>query len=453
MTLQAWQRALIEHGELYRVGGAVRDEMMGLVQAEEDVDYLVSGIPPKKLEEILAPHGRVMFVGKAFGVYKFKPTGGTLEHDIAFPRRETSTGPGHRHFDVDWGEDVSLESDLGRRDFTMNAIAQNVADGRIVDLFGGRADIARKRLRMIFPEAFREDSLRILRGVRFAARFSLHIEAATFEAMRVATPLVKALSAERVQEELSKVLSQCVRPSEAFSTMHALGVLSIVLPELDRGFGVTQNEYHPDDVFWHSLKSCDEAPQENLLVRWAALLHDVGKIDAKRVVVENDSAPRVVFYGHEEISGDVAEKVLTRLRYSNDFVDRCVHLIRLHMYYYQPEWNRATVRRFIRRVGEENLDDLFQLRRADLLSRGLAAQANEIEELRRRVFEEIEADHALRIEDLAIDGHDVMAALGLPAGRRVGAILKELFDKVIDNPSLNTRKTLIDMLGEYKGLE
>lgn len=450
MKLLDWQKALSKHGELYRVGGSVRDELMGVPHGKEDVDYLVRGIDPKTLEDVLSRYGRVVHVGKSFGVYKFKATGEDFEHDIAFPRKEVSTGPGHREFDVDWEENHPIEMDLGRRDFTINTLAQNLEDGGIVDPFGGREDIENRRLRMIFPEAFSEDSLRILRGIRFGARFFLDIEPATKAAMKASAPLLTLLSPERIQDEFSKVFSQCEQPSRAFATMHTLGALAIVLPELDRAFGVEQNQYHPDDVFWHSVKSCDQAPQGNVLLRWAALLHDVGKVDSKRVIEENGSPPRVVFYGHEHISADITDSVLSRLRYSNDFVKRCTHLVREHMYYYQPEWNRSTVRRFIRTVGEGNLEDLFLLREADLMSRGMTERAGEVQELRRRVRDEIEAEHALKIEDMEIDGTDVMAVLGIKAGREVGVILHEIFDRVTEDPALNRRETLVAIL---KGLK
>jgi putative nucleotidyltransferase with HDIG domain len=450
MKLRDWQNELIKHGELYCVGGSVRDQLLGLAHAEEDVDYLIRGISPDKLEQVLSRFGRVVLVGRSFGVYKFKPSGGAIEYDIAFPRKEVSTGPGHREFDIDWATSLAVEEDLGRRDFTMNAIARNVADGNLVDPFAGRRDIENRRLRMIFPQAFREDSLRILRGIRFATRFSLVIEPETEQAMKVAASLLAKLSAERVQDEFNKIFSQCDRPSEAMALMHELDVLGVVLPELARTFGVAQNEYHPDDVFWHSLKSCDGAPRGNVLLRWAALLHDIGKVDAKRIVDEEDSPPRVVFYGHEQISAEVARTVLGRLRYSNDFVKRCTHLIRHHMYFYQPEWNRSTVRRFIRTVGAENLEDLFVLRKADLMSRDLGERACEVDELRRRVREEIEAEHALKIEDMEIDGRDVMAVLGIAGGTRVGSVLRAVFDRVLENPALNQRDRLLEMLKEYK---
>lgn len=450
MKLDDWQKALIREGELYRVGGSVRDALLGIGHTEQDVDYLVRGVPPDRFEKLLTGYGRLVHVGKSFGVYKFKPKEDEGEVDIAFPRREVSTGPGHREFDVDWGAEVPIVDDLRRRDFTMNAIAQNVADGAMIDPFAGAKDIAARTLRMIFAEAFTEDALRILRGIRFAARFDLEIDPRTAQAMTNATPLLATLSAERLQDELTKTLTQCQRPSVAFATMHAMGVLSMVLPELERTWGAEQNEHHIDDLFWHTVKTCDAAPQRNLVVRWAALLHDLGKLDTRQTIVEAGSPPRVVFYGHQDVSAKIAETVLTRFRYSQTFIRRCVHLVRHHMLHYQPDWNRSTVRRFIRTIGEAHYKDLIALNRADVMSRNLVERAAPLDELRQRIEAEIADARALKTEDLAIDGDDVMKFLGLGPGEAVGEVLHEALERVIEDPSANDRDKLIAWLRERR---
>ncbi len=449
MPQAKWQKEILKRGEIFYIGGAVRDRLMGLEASTPDTDYLVRKIPPEELEEILSQLGGIQLVGKSFGVYKFTPRGETETVDIAYPRKEASTGPGHRDFSVDWDWKLPVEADLGRRDFTINAIAENVRDGSLVDPLGGEEDIHHRILRMVFPQAFEEDPLRILRGARFTARFGLTIEKPTLEAMRANASLLDSLSQERIQEEFTKLLTQCPKPSTGFQLLHELGALEVVFPELDRSVGVEQNEYHPDDIFVHSLKSCDAAPRENLAVRWAALLHDLGKVDSKQTIQKEEAEPRVVFYGHETESAEIAHRVLRRLRYSNMLIHKCETLVKYHMFDYRPEWNNATVRRFIRNVGETNLHDLFLLREADCRSRDLLDSIEKLGELKKRVDEERSRGRALKIKDLAVSGKDVMEVLDIKEGPVVGKVLAELLEAVIEDPSLNTREKLIERVKNF----
>ncbi len=446
MTLVPWQAEIVAAGELFHVGGSVRDRLLGLPDTA-DTDYLVRGIPPASLEALLDRYGSWSRVGKAFGVYKFKPRDGATTVDIAFPRTETSLGTGHREFEVQFDWTLPVEADLGRRDFSINAIAERVPGGELVDPWHGREDLERRVLRIIFPRAFVEDPLRLLRGARFAARFDLNIESETRAAMTAAAGLVSTVSAERVQDELSKTLVQCDRPSHMIDVLHQTGSLAAWLPELERCAGVEQNEYHPDDVYWHSLKSCDAAPRESRLVRWAALLHDLGKVDTRQVLHEG-AASRVVFYGHEIVSAQMAERVLERLRYPREFIARCRHLVREHMYHYETSWKDATVRRFMRRIGEDAVADLLELRAADCRSRDLREELSSLGELRARIESERRARAVLTVEHLAIDGRDVMRETGLPPGPNVGRVLEALLQRVMETPALNTREKLLAELRE-----
>jgi tRNA nucleotidyltransferase (CCA-adding enzyme) len=448
VTIPRWQQELITHAELYRVGGSVRDRLLGLSHVV-DTDYLVRGIEPERLEALLAHHGRVALVGRVFGVYHFTPHEGEPV-DIAFPRTEQSTGPGHREFTIQTDWRLPVETDLRRRDFTINAIAERVPGSERIDPLGGESDLREGRLRMIFPGAFREDPLRILRGARFAARFGLSADAATAAAMRDAGELLATVSAERVQEEFSKLLTQCDRPSVGFEMLRQAGGLRVVFAELDRCEGVTQNEYHPDDVYWHTLKVCDAAPRASLLVRWAGLLHDLGKVDTRQIVHEDDG-PRVVFYGHEVVSEEIATRVLERLRYPRAFVQRCAHLVREHMYRYEAAWKPATVRRFMARVGVDALDDLFALREADCRSRNLVDELAALSELRERVAAELREQSSVHIRDLEIDGEDVMREMGIGPGPEIGAVLERLLDRVLESPELNRRDVLLEMIREDLG--
>ncbi len=446
-TLPDWQNDLLTCGELYRVGGSVRDELLGL-QAVQDTDYLVRGLPPERLEEILGKYGKLVLVGRAFGVYKFAPRGTSEAFDIAFPRRERSLGPGHREFSVNWDWRMDVVDDLKRRDFTINAMARSVRDGLLVDPLRGQEDLDSRLLRMIFPAAFVEDPLRILRGIRFACRFGLTVERETWKTMIQSAPLMDTLSAERVQAELTGILVQCHRPSGAFGMMRETGVLARVLPEIDRCAGVSQNEYHPDDVFIHSVKTCDQVPRNNLVVRWAALLHDIGKVDRRQMVHDEKLGDRVVFYGHQAASAEAAVGVLRRLRYRNALIKKCEILVRHHMFNYNPAWKPATVRRFIRQVGEANLEDLFLLREADVRSRDPESQFDDLRELRGRVSEELAERAVLKVSDLAVDGEDVKRLCGLEPGPVVGKILGNVLEAVLEEPGLNERDRLLEWIKE-----
>jgi len=259
------------------------------------------------------------------------------------------------------------------------------------------------------------------------------------------------VSAERVQDEFSKMLTQCEKPGDAFDILHRCDGLSVVFPELERCHGVTQNEYHPDDVYWHTLKVCNAAPRASLLVRWAALLHDLGKVDARQTV-HDEGGDRVVFYGHEHISAEIAVRVLERLRYPRAFIARCAHLVREHMYRYESAWKPATVRRFMARIGVENLDDMFALREADCRSRDLRDEIAALNELRERVAVELRERSGVHITDLAVDGEDVMRELGMGPGPEVGRVLATLLDQVLEHPELNNRETLLAMISrEFDG--
>jgi putative nucleotidyltransferase with HDIG domain len=448
MTLPAWQAAILARAELYRVGGAIRDAILGM-PASADTDFLVRGITPGELESILAAHGRVALVGKAFGVYKFTPAGEPITCDIVFPRQERSTGPGHRDFAFQWDWNLPVQDDLRRRDFTVNAIAERVGTGERIDPFGGEADARAGVLRHIFDAAFEEDPLRVFRGARFAARFSFSIHPDTRRLMAAAASRVAHVSPERVQEELTRTLGQCDRPSIALDLLHDIGALGVWLPELERAVGVTQNQYHPDDVYWHSLKTCDAAPRGNLLVRWAALLHDLGKVDTRQTL-RDERGERVVFYGHEDVSARMTFTVLERLRYSRDFIAACRHLVQEHMYRYEAAWKPATLRRFIRRIGIAHLDDLFDLREADCRSRSLDEELVALAQLRARVRDELAAAVSLGIRDLAINGHDVKRLLGIDGGPKVRETLEYLLERVTDDPSLNTREALERMIASAR---
>jgi poly(A) polymerase/tRNA nucleotidyltransferase (CCA-adding enzyme) len=301
---------------------------------------------------------------------------------------------------------------------------------------------------MLFPETFNEDPLRILRGVRFGIQLGFIIDPDTEKCMADGAGQLVSLSAERIQEEFTRLLTDCDQPGPAFILLRRLGALVHVLPELDRCAGVEQNEYHPHDVFEHSIRTCDQTPRHNLEVRWAALLHDVGKVDSKQTVCDEKLGERVVFYGHQLKSAELAVEILRRLRYSNVFIRRCENLIRFHMFSYESSWKDSTVRRFIRRVGEENLDNLFILCEADARSRD---RQYDLDGLKDRIRQQFEQKNTLKLADLRVNGSDVIDECGVEAGPEIGLILSELMEAVLDDPALNKRETLLEILRRRRG--
>ncbi len=436
----AWLRDLLHSGEVYLVGGPVRDRLLGFSVAGKDTDFLVRLIPIEKLQQILRRHGAVSLVGKSFGVIKFTPETsggeGTVTYDIALPRSERSTGVAHTDFDVDFDPQLPVERDLLRRDFTINAIAENCATRELADPAGGQTDLKQRRLRMVFPNAFRDDPLRILRGAQFLARFELSLDPATKEAMREAVPLVATVSMERVAEELTKLLTLSAKPSAGFKLLQELGALKILIPELEETVGVDQpGGYHAYPVFEHSLHTLDAAPP-TLRLRWAALLHDINKPQCKQV--EGDKA---TFYGHEKIGARTARRLLRRLRYPNDLADDVSLLVDRHMF--TTGVTDKGVRRLIRWLGPELIYELLDLRRADVIAQGKGGHTDDVDELQQRITGEINKKSPFGLKDLAINGHDLIQQLGLSPGPKIGAILSHLLEIVLDDPAQNTADNLL----------
>lgn len=434
--MREWEKELLSRGDLYLVGGTVRDLLLGLETDSVDEDFVVTGLSLEDVSKILASYGSIDLVGKSFGVIKFTPSGERAK-DISLPRTEFSTGPAHRDFDVRFDPFLPIERDLERRDFTINSMAVHIGTLELIDPLGGQRDLEKRLLRVNRENSFCEDALRILRGIQIAVRFDLAIEQRTRELMRRDKDLIASVSVERVREELTKLMLLAEKPSRGFMIMHEDSLLQALLPELEITYGEIQNEYHPDDVFTHSLRSCDYAPKD-LVLRWSALFHDVGKVQCRMVV-----AGRTVFYRHEEASAVAAGAALERLRYSNEVIARVVHLVRNHMFYITEEWTDSALRRFIARVGKENLENLLSLRLADALSRGDDSVERENERIKERIESILRSEAALKVKDLKVNGQDVMEELGIEQGPLVGEILEKLLDLVLENPEANTRERLL----------
>jgi tRNA nucleotidyltransferase (CCA-adding enzyme) len=437
-------------GALFAVGGRVRDELRAAAESVEiaakDLDYVVVGVALDELRARLEPLGRIDVVGASFAVLKLTTDSGTV--DVALPRRERSTGHGHRDFEVQSGPDVSLEDDLARRDFRMNMIARALPAGELVDPHGGWEDIRARRISILTPQTFEEDPLRVLRAAQFAARFDYAPDEPTIAAMTAAAPLVASVSAERVADELSKLLTLAPRPSIGLEVLRETGALAIVWPELLEGVGVEQNQWHAYDVWRHGMASVDAVPPGDLILRLAALLHDVGKPRTK-------DGPH--FYRHELVGADLARDMLSRLRFSGETVETVEQLVRQHMYVADPELSDAALRRFVRRVGPQRLERQFALRAGDIAGSGLPKRDDSNERFQERISAEVARRPAFSVADLAIGGDDVIAAMiaralapvGYRGDGRVGAALHWLFEQVTDEPGRNDRDSLLRLLETY----
>ena len=412
----------------YVVGGSVRDALLG--RLAQDWDLATDARP----DRLLAVFPSAVYENQ-FGTVAVRE--GDAIHEVTTFRTDHDYADFRRPHHVEFGDDIRL--DLARRDFTINAIAwghEADADASaLVDPFDGVADIERRLLRAVGdPGArFGEDALRMVRAVRLAAVLDFSIEPATLAAIRDNAGLAAHVSGERVSAELEKLLA-AARPSTGFRLMAETGLLGVLLPELAAQRGVPQNKVEGEDLFDHTLRSVDDAPADRPVVRLAALLHDLGK------PATLDDGP---FRGHEVVGAEMAQGLLDRLHTPRAATERVVNLVRQHMFNYDETWGDAGVRRFIQRVGADAVDDLFELRRADNAGSGVPPEAHGLDELRDRVQAELAASVVLDRSRLAVRGDDLMAELAIPAGPRLGRILDELLERVVAEPKLNDRATLL----------
>ncbi|MDR3115632.1 MAG: HD domain-containing protein [Treponema sp.] len=439
-VLQEIAGIFIRHGkQVFLVGGAVRDLLRG--RKAQDWDLATDALP----QEVIALFPRVIPTGIKHGTVTVHFKGRSLE--VTTYRTESGYHDGRRPDQVTYA--ARIEEDLSRRDFTMNAIALPLPRGPLVDPFHGVADIKDKIIRAVGnpQERFAEDGLRPLRAVRFAAQMGFEVEAATLDAIPQALSTTEKVSPERIRDELDKILA-APQPSRAFRLMEKTGLLELLLPELACCRNIAQKGFHRFDVLDHSLLACDAAARDQApgLVRIAALLHDIGK----PLTRNRDAAGVWTFYQHEQVSAALSRDLLTRLRYPNGVIEGIVHLIREHMFHYEPHWSDGAVRRFIIRVGEEHLDHLYHLRRADAYATtGQELPGDFLLPLITRVDEVLAKSQALSLKDLSVSGKDLIA-LGIKPGPPMGIILSALLEAVVEDPALNTKEQLLALAGNLK---
>src|SRR5438309_5816786 len=424
--------------QAWLAGGAVRDLLRG--KPADDFDVATDALP----EQVAGLFAKVVPTGIQHGTVTV--ISGEHKVEVTTFRGEGPYLDGRRPSSVTFLGDI--DGDLARRDFTVNAMAWDPLSGELRDPFGGVGDLRCGLLRAVGDplERFREDGLRPMRAVRFASTLRLALDRATERAIPRALDVFAKVASERIREEFSKLLVRGDPPSRGLRLLRRTGLLARIAPELLEGVGFEQNQFHAYDVFRHTLRAVDFAPAE-LIVRLAALLHDVGK---PRSAQPPEPRGEHTFYKHEFLGEELAKEILLRLRYSTREVERVSLLVREHNWYYRPEWNDATVRRTIARIGPETLPELWALRRADLRARGRLVEeglANQ-QQLEARFDAELRRASALKVKDLAIGGDEVMAALQLSPGPHVGKILTALLDRVLDDPELNTRDTLLRLASE-----
>jgi putative nucleotidyltransferase with HDIG domain len=421
--------------DAYVVGGAVRDELLG--KPHKDQDFVVPGVGYDELREALRPHGKVEdleVAGQHVGL-RLYPRDRELRAlvpagiEFAPPRTERSTGPGRHDFEISASRDISLEDDMRRRDFTINAMAKRLESGELLDPFDGRGDLQRRVLRTVSPSSFAEDPLRLVRGLRFVSELDLEPEEQTLAQMRDHAASVALVSGERIGGglaadglgELSRLLLGA-RPAKALRLARDTGVLVHLIPEYAPAVAAGLDEH----LFAVVQAAADAGAR--LEVRLGALLHDLGKPEAPGV----DE--------HAAAGAEIAARTLARLRYPARLQRHVTRLVREHPYRVEP--TAVGARRFLARHGDELAFDLAEHRLADLRAKDVPAQwLNDAEAFRRLLDAEGAAPH--RIADLAIDGSDLLE-LGVDSGPRVGELLRELLERVLDDPSVNTRDRLLE---------
>lgn len=425
-------RVLNEAGyEAYAVGGCVRDALLGRVPYDWDITTSASPLEVKELfrrtVDTGLQHGTVTVLlgNDSYEVTTYRVDGTYL--DGRHPTEVTFT--------------KSLAEDLKRRDFTINAMAYHPEEG-IVDLFDGLGDLDRRIIRAVGDprERFQEDSLRIMRAVRFSAQLDFEIDPATFGAIREFAPRLELISRERIQVELHKLLKS--DHPERFLTLRDTGITAILFPEFDQLFTVPQNtRWHCYDVGTHTMEVLANVPADPIL-RWSALLHDVGKLTTRTT----DDNGRDHFYGHARVSAEFAHRFLRELRFDNHTIDMVTLMVRYHDPFF--DGTAGNVRRIMNRVGAENFPMLMELVHADAMAKSSYAQEilfplhDRVHEIHADI---VAQDQCTSLKTLAVSGRDLIAA-GITPGPQIGEILNTLLKLVLEQPELNTAEELLSHL-------
>jgi len=419
--------------EAYLVGGCVRDILLGNTPKDWDI---TTNAHPNEIEGMFPDtyinndFGTVGVVNKETEDERLKIV------EVTPYRTESEYSDARRPDSVEFG--VSLEKDLERRDFTVNAIAYRLKDEKIVDIFGGEEDIHKKRLRAVgeAPERFKEDALRMMRAVRLAVELDFVIEGDTMSAIVQNSDNLSRISKERIRDEFIRILNS-KHPMQGIILLEKLGLLQYVAPDLLRGIGIEQNQAHAFDVYEHLLRTMQHAADKDwdFDIRIAGLFHDISKPETRRW---SDEKKDWTFHGHEVVGSRVTKKALKELKFPKEKVERISNLVRWHMFFSDPDQvTLSAVRRTIANVGEENIWDLLKLRRCDRIGTGRPKE----QPFRLRKYTAM-VEEALRdpisVKMLKIDGSRIMEICSEKPGPKLGFTLHALLEEVLDEPTKNT---------------
>lgn len=427
-----------EYGEeAYIVGGCIRDLIMD--KKPKDWDIATSALPNEVVNLFNKMNFKVIELSKKHGTIVLVKN--DIEYEITTFRTEDEYTD-HRHPDqVTFVTD--LKKDLQRRDFTMNALAYSESKG-LIDLFDGQEAIKKGIIQCVGNpnERFKEDALRILRGIRFSAQLDFNIEKNTFKAMKEVNQLIKMVSMERIQSEFNKIILS-EHPSKGILFLREIGALEIIIPEIEAMYDFNQhNPNHHLDVFYHSLEVLENTPKD-VYMRLAAIFHDIGK----PVTFIRDSDGIGHFYDHEKKSSELAEKILKRMKYSNEIIEKTLKLIDEHMTIYNNQFSEKAVKRLMKRIEPASIDQLANFQIADIKATANPEKFQHVLALKERVEEIKKRKDPLTVKELAIDGNDLIN-LGISEGVIIGEILNYLLQEVLENPKLNNQKRLISIVEE-----
>lgn len=420
--------------EAYIVGGCVRDLLLKKNPNDWDV---TTNAQPNQIQKVFPDNFyensflTVTVLTKSKQISQIEVTTYRLEAEYSDKRHPDR---------IEFAK--TLQEDLARRDFTVNAMAMD-AKKNIVDLFGGQEDLKKKIIRAVGEanERFNEDALRMLRAVRLATVLGFTIEEKTAAAILKNASWMERVSSERIRDELAKII-MADNAADGINLLHELGLLKFVLPELEENVGVAQNKHHIYDCYWHALKALEYSAGKkfSLQVRLASLLHDIAKPRVKA-----GTGTDATFYNHEVVGAKMAREMLTRLNFPKKDIEKITTLVRYHLFYYNVgEVTESSVRRLIKNAGAENMEDLLRVRQADRIGSGVPkAEPYKLRHLQ-YIIDKVSHD-PISVKMLKVSGDDIMKELGIAPGPKVGVILNSMLALVIEDPQKNERGVLLEV--------